>query len=240
MRAAIALKIDLDRVRFERSSTAAVPFAQDRSSSICVVRQAVPGPADRPSSMPCSKPVSMRPLVATPRDCKSCAVKVLAGEPDHRDSALSTAEREEHRLMCPCVSRAPAIISFSTSDQETCDEQCRRITPARAALHTRDRAPKVRIAEDAWNSRDPQRVALAYTTGQPLAQSGRVPRSREQIVAFLTRKWARELDYRLIKELWAFADNRIAVRFAYEWRDDAGQLVPLVRQRELGVRRATA
>lgn len=82
---------------------------------------------------------------------------------------------------------------------------------------------KVRLAEDAWNSRDPQRVALAYTVESHWRNRAEFPIGREQIVEFLTRKWRRELDYRLIKELWAFTDNRIAVRFAYEWRDDAGQ-----------------
>lgn len=89
---------------------------------------------------------------------------------------------------------------------------------------TRDTAiQKVRLAEDAWNSRDPQRVALAYTVDSQWRNRAEFPIGREQIVEFLTRKWRRELDYRLIKELWAFTDNRIAVRFAYEWRDDAGQ-----------------
>jgi uncharacterized protein len=82
---------------------------------------------------------------------------------------------------------------------------------------------KVRLAEDAWNSRDPQRVALAYTLDSQWRNRAEFPTGRQQIVEFLTRKWRRELEYRLIKELWAFADNRIAVRFAYEWRDDAGQ-----------------
>lgn len=88
---------------------------------------------------------------------------------------------------------------------------------------TRDSAiQKVRLAEDGWNSRDPARVALAYTVDSKWRNRAEFPVGREQIVEFLTRKWRRELDYRLIKELWAFADNRIAVRFAYEWHDDAG------------------
>ena len=81
---------------------------------------------------------------------------------------------------------------------------------------------KVRLAEDAWNSRDPARVALAYTIDSKWRNRAEFPVGRDQIVEFLTRKWRRELDYRLIKELWTFADNRIAVRFAYEWHDDAG------------------
>lgn len=83
-------------------------------------------------------------------------------------------------------------------------------------------AQKARMAEDAWNSRDPAKVALAYTPDSVWRNRGEFLAGREAIVAFLTRKWARELDYRLIKEVWAHTDNRIAVRFAYEWRDDSG------------------
>jgi len=83
-------------------------------------------------------------------------------------------------------------------------------------------AKKVRLAEDAWNSRDPQRVALAYTPDSVWRNRSEFLSGREQIVQFLTRKWNKELDYRLIKELWAFHGDRIAVRFAYEWHDDSG------------------
>jgi nuclear transport factor 2 (NTF2) superfamily protein len=83
-------------------------------------------------------------------------------------------------------------------------------------------ARKVRMAEDAWNSRDPQRCAEAYTPGSQWRNRVEFPQGREEIRQFLTRKWAKELDYRLIKELWAFTDNRIAVRFAYEYHDDSG------------------
>ena len=82
---------------------------------------------------------------------------------------------------------------------------------------------KVRMAEDGWNSRDPQRVSLVYTPDSVWRNRSEFPRGREQIVEFLTRKWQRELEYRLIKELWAYTDNRIAVRFAYEWHDASGQ-----------------
>ncbi len=81
---------------------------------------------------------------------------------------------------------------------------------------------KVRLAEDGWNSRDPLRVSLAYSIDSAWRNRAEFPLGREQIVALLTRKWIREQDYRLIKELWAFTESRIAVRFAYEWRDDAG------------------
>jgi nuclear transport factor 2 (NTF2) superfamily protein len=83
-------------------------------------------------------------------------------------------------------------------------------------------AQKVRLAEDAWNSRDPARVALAYTPDSHWRNRVEFIQGREAIVAFLTRKWDRELDYRLIKELWGFRENRMAVRFAYEWHDDGG------------------
>ncbi len=83
-------------------------------------------------------------------------------------------------------------------------------------------AQKIRAAEDAWNSRDPQRVALAYTPDSHWRNRAEFLQGRPAIVDFLTRKWNRELDYRLIKELWAFRENRIAVRFAYEWHDDSG------------------
>ena len=84
-------------------------------------------------------------------------------------------------------------------------------------------AQKVRMAEDAWNTRDPARVALAYSADSRWRNRAEFIHGRDAIQTFLARKWARELDYRLIKELWAFHDNRIAVRFAYEWRDDSGQ-----------------
>ena len=80
---------------------------------------------------------------------------------------------------------------------------------------------KVRGAEDGWNSRDPHKVALAYTTDSRWRNRSEFVTGREEIAAFLTRKWRRELDYRLIKELWAWSENRIAVRYAYEWHDDS-------------------
>jgi uncharacterized protein len=81
---------------------------------------------------------------------------------------------------------------------------------------------KIRAAEDGWNSCDPERVSLAYTVDSRWRNRAEIFTGRSAIVAFLTRKWARELDYRLIKELWCFDNNRIAVRFAYEWHDDSG------------------
>jgi nuclear transport factor 2 (NTF2) superfamily protein len=84
-------------------------------------------------------------------------------------------------------------------------------------------AQKARMAEDAWNSRDPARVAQAYTEHSQWRNRAEFFAGRGLIEQFLQRKWQRELDYRLIKEVWAFTDNRIAVRFAYEWHDDSGQ-----------------
>jgi uncharacterized protein len=81
---------------------------------------------------------------------------------------------------------------------------------------------KVRLAEDAWNNRDPEKVALAYTIESEWRNRAEFLVGRPAIVDFLKRKWAKELEYRLIKELWAFSDRRIAVRFAYEWHDDSG------------------
>ena len=81
---------------------------------------------------------------------------------------------------------------------------------------------KVRLAEDGWNSRDPQKVSLAYSIDSSWRNRSEFVTGREAIVQFLARKWKREFDYRLIKELWAFTENRIAVRFTYEWHDDSG------------------
>ena len=86
-----------------------------------------------------------------------------------------------------------------------------------------DAVKKVRAAEDGWNTRDPQRVALAYTEDSRWRNRGTFVRGREEIVAFLTQKWERELDYRLIKEMWAYDERRIAVRYAYESHDAGGQ-----------------
>jgi uncharacterized protein len=81
---------------------------------------------------------------------------------------------------------------------------------------------KVRLAENGWNGRDPEKVALAYTVDSSWRNRAEFVQGRPAIIEFLTRKWKKELDYRLIKELWAFGGNRIAVRFAYEWHDDSG------------------
>ncbi len=82
---------------------------------------------------------------------------------------------------------------------------------------------KVRAAEDGWNGQNPEKIALAYTPDSLWRNRADFPEGRAEIIAFLTKKWQREQEYRLIKELWAFTDNRIAVRFAYEWRNQAGE-----------------
>ena len=82
---------------------------------------------------------------------------------------------------------------------------------------------KVRLAEDGWNGRNPEKVSMAYTPDSAWRNRAEFINGREEIKDFLTRKWNKELEYRLIKELWAYTDNRIAVRYAYEWHDDSGQ-----------------
>jgi nuclear transport factor 2 (NTF2) superfamily protein len=96
------------------------------------------------------------------------------------------------------------------------------IPPTLASVHTRECDSKVLLAEDGWNSRDPAKVALAYAIDSRWRNRSEFINGRSEIIAFLSRKWAKELDYRLIKEMWAFTGNRIAVRFAYEWHDDSG------------------
>ena len=95
--------------------------------------------------------------------------------------------------------------------------------PALPPFDAESATKKVRLAEDAWNTRDPARVALVYTEDTYWRNRAEFPVGRDQVRQFLERKWVRELDYRLIKELWACSGNRIAVRFAYEWHDDSGQ-----------------
>ncbi len=95
-------------------------------------------------------------------------------------------------------------------------------TAVRPPFTAETAARKARTAEDAWNTRDPERVSLAYTEGSSWRNRSEFFAGRPAIVGFLQRKWARELDYRLIKEVWAFTGDRIAVRFAYEWQDSDG------------------
>jgi uncharacterized protein len=96
-------------------------------------------------------------------------------------------------------------------------------TPLKPPFTLETAAAKVQAAEDAWNTRDPQRVSMAYTPDSEWRNRTEFLRGRDEIRAFLTRKWEKELDYRLEKELWGFRENRMAVRFEYEWHDAAGQ-----------------
>jgi len=100
--------------------------------------------------------------------------------------------------------------------------EARQVRPPVPPFDRDSAIQKVRLAEDAWNSRDPERVSLSYTVDSVWRNRAEFVTGREAIVQFLRRKWARELDYRLIKELWAVSGDRIAVRFAYEWHDDGG------------------
>lgn len=100
--------------------------------------------------------------------------------------------------------------------------QANEVRPPLPPFTHKSAVQKVRLAEDGWNSRDPDKVALAYSLDTRWRNRAEFVRNRDEARDFLARKWARELDYRLIKELWAFGDNRIAVRYAYEWHDDSG------------------
>jgi nuclear transport factor 2 (NTF2) superfamily protein len=117
------------------------------------------------------------------------------------------------------------MMGLNMTDQKAREPRTKEENATRPPLppFTRETAiQKIRAAEDAWNSRDPEKVALAYTTDSRWRNRAEFPTGRAEIVEFLKRKWAKELDYRLIKELWTYDENRIAVRFAYEWHDDSG------------------
>ena len=114
-------------------------------------------------------------------------------------------------------------MNTTPTDQQTRMEGKTPSTRPPLPPFTRETAiQKVRLAEDGWNSRDPEKVALAYAIGSRWRNRAEFPNGRPKIIQFLKRKWAKELDYRLIKELWAYDGTRIAVRFAYEWHDDSG------------------
>jgi nuclear transport factor 2 (NTF2) superfamily protein len=109
-----------------------------------------------------------------------------------------------------------------TSARESQKKEPNAIRPPLPPFNRESAIQKVRVAEDAWNTRNPEKVALAYTPDSRWRNRAEFPTGRAEVVEFLRRKWAKELDYRLIKELWAYTENRIAVRFAYEWHDDSG------------------
>jgi len=110
-----------------------------------------------------------------------------------------------------------------TAANQSADKSAPEARPPLPPFDLESATRKVRLAEDAWNTREPERVALAYTPDSRWRNRSEFLVGREQIIAFLRRKWSRENDYRLVKELWAYTENRIAVRFAYEWRDGEGQ-----------------
>lgn len=149
-----------------------------------------------------------------PRGCTRAA---LAGKRGPKRSAIRTGSR-------PIRRSAPGAIAFRAAVAEhvgmNADEQPRPPLPP----FTRESAlAKVQAAEDAWNTRDPEKVAAAYTPDTQWRNRDEHVQGRAEVVAFLTRKWERELDYRLRKNLWAFEGDRIAVRFQYEWHDASGQ-----------------
>src|SRR5262245_59514146 len=122
----------------------------------------------------------------------------------------------------PTVSPQPSPPDRSGRHQKTAIARRNTMTAIAPPFTCASAIQKIRLAEDGWNSRNPEKVSLVYTPDSRWRNRAEFVNGRAEIVAFLTRKWAKELDYRLIKELWAFADNRIAVRYAYEWHDDSG------------------
>ncbi len=139
---------------------------------------------------------------------------------------MSNDHEESHRQ--PLAASRPSLLAAPRREKPGDSLELERTYSGVAERHPppftiKTAVQKVRAAEDAWNSRDPDRVALAYTEDSVWRNRGEFPIGREQIRQFLARKWVPELDYRLVKELWGFRGNRIAVRFQYEWHDDAGQ-----------------
>jgi hypothetical protein len=125
--------------------------------------------------------------------------------------------------MHPAPEKTPAAFEYSAAGVKRRTGMTTAVSTNLIPPFTRETAVlKVRKAEDGWNTRDPEKVALAYTVDSQWRNRSEFIHGRKEIIEFLRRKWARELDYRLIKELWAFDNSRIAVRFAYEWHDDAG------------------
>ena len=157
------------------------------------------------------------PFAATGARILSQAVKELAGMPHGSRAIVSICA--DGGLGTVALLKMDRSMSDATSCRRERDPTSR---PPLPPFTPETAAQKARMAEDAWNTRDPARVALAYSVDSRWRNRAEIFQGRDAIVAFLTRKWNRELDYRLIKEVWAFRDNRIAVRFAYEWRDDSG------------------
>jgi hypothetical protein len=138
------------------------------------------------------------------------AGRVVAGVPMNADILNAT------------LNQGDAVSDQQLADREGKTQKDIATRPPLPPFNRETAIQKVRLAEDGWNSRDPEKVALAYTIDSRWRNRAEFPSGRQEIIHFLKRKWSKELDYRLIKELWAFTGNRIAVRFAYEWHDDSG------------------
>src|SRR6516225_12449505 len=132
------------------------------------------------------------------------------------------SRRGRWRESTPVNPHYAAFATYKAARRGLPNEVCEMNRPPLPPFTAETAAQKARMAEVAWNTREPTRVALAYTTDNRWRNRAEFIQGRAEIEAFLTRKWSRELDYRLIKEVWAFRENRIAVRFAYEWHDDSG------------------
>lgn len=145
--------------------------------------------------------------------CRDCSDKVLHGSCPNCGGELV---RRPIRPAAELEATRPDSPRRNTMTAENA------VRPPRPPFTRESAIEKVRLAEDGWNGRDPERVSLAYTLDTKWRNRAEFASNRQEAKAFLTRKWAKELDYRLIKELWAFTDNRIAVRYAYEWHDDSG------------------
>lgn len=160
-------------------------------------------------------PTAQRPALS---HGPAARVRPLPGAPVHPES-----QRRAGRNAASPSAPATLLLSLSARPGRTNPLESTQMTRPPLPPFTRETAlQKVRMAEDGWNGTDPEKVALAYTADSQWRNRAEIFEGREAIIAFLTRKWARELDYRLVKELWTFEGNRIAVRFAYEWRDDSG------------------
>src|SRR4051812_35798118 len=175
-------------------------------------------------SPPCdSPPLTSRPgrRSALPRrNCCAGCWRASRSHARYRQSPSRKSCRPSSTSACASSAsgKAPARCSRGSENQAMNTETKPPLPPFTEETAAR----KVRLAEDAWNTRDPDKVVQVYTEDTQWRNRAEFPQGREQVRAFLQRKWAKELDYRLIKELWACAGSRIAVRFAYEWHDDSG------------------
>lgn len=147
----------------------------------------------------------------------AAAISLTAGALVHARAEIESDDRSVKTAPRPCP--PPCLVGRGALPQR---ERADMSRPPLPPFNQETATQKVRMAEDGWNSKEPEKVALAYTSDSIWRNRAEFVEGRAAIEAFLTRKWVREFDYRLIKELWAFEGNRIAVRFAYEWHDDGG------------------